>query len=125
MAACRKGAVMGQGKIIRTRRIGTVTFGCVMVMFGVLFLARIFVPWLHYEDIVRLWPLVFIFLGVEVLVGNHGAAKADAEAERDGVRTDFVYDKTAILLTVCLTLFAMVMAAVDFCIQCESAYLRF
>lgn len=114
---------MEQERSIRIHRVGTVTFGCILVLFGVLFLTYIFVPGLHYEYIFRLWPLIFIFLGIEVLAENHRAAKADETG--DGAKINFVYDKTAILLTICLTFFAMVMAAMDFCIQCEGRYLRF
>ncbi len=125
---------MEQGKIIRVHRVGTVTFGCILILFGILFLAHIFVPWLHYEYVLRLWPLVFIFLGVEVLVGNHRVSKMKADAAQwkaegadgeggDGIR--FVYDKTAIFLTMCLLFFAMVMAAVDLCVRCEGGYFWF
>ena len=91
-------------------------------------------PWLHYEYVLRLWPLVFIFLGVEVLVGNHRVSKMKADAAQwkaegadgeggGGIR--FVYDKTAIFLTMCLLFFAMVMAAVDLCVRCEGGYFWF
>ena len=117
---------MEQGKTIRIHRVGTVTFGCILILFGVLFLAHIFVPWLHYEYVFRLWPLVFIFLGIEVLVGNYRMSKAEARGEgTELAETRFVYDKTAILLTVCLTFFAMVMALVDFCVRCEGGYIYF
>ena len=89
----------------RVHRVGTWTFGCMLILYGVLFLARLFFPELHYEMIFRLWPLLFIFLGLEVLLGN---------CRRD---TAFVYDKTAIVLIVFLTLFAFTMAAVDLSIQ--------
>lgn len=111
---------MEKNKIVRTHRVGTVTFGIILILFGVLFLAHIFVPWLHYEYVFRLWPLVFIFLGIEVLVGNHRAAKAE-----DEVKINFIYDKAAILLMVCLTFFAMIMAMIDYCVQWETGYIRF
>lgn len=103
---------METGRNIRVHRVGTVTFGVLMILFGVLFLAHIFLPWLNYEWIVRLWPLLFIFLGTEVLAGNHKASKA-----AEGETVKFVYDKTAILLTMVLTFFAMALAMMDYAIQ--------
>lgn len=99
-----------QKKTVRTRRVGTLTFGSVMIIYGCLFLAHIFLPELSYEMIFRLWPCILIFLGIEVLIGNYQAAGKREEGET----VAFIYDKTAILLTVCMTFFAMVMAVVDF-----------
>ena len=65
----------------------------------------------------------FIFLGMEVLAGNYKAAKT--EKEEGGEKIRFVYDKTAILLTVVLTFFAMVLGMMDYAIQLEGWYLRF
>lgn len=89
----------------KIRRVGTLTFGCMLILYGILFLARLFFPGLHYEMIFRLWPVLFIFLGLEVLLGN---------CRRN---TEFVYDKTAIVLLVFLTLFAFAMAAADLSMQ--------
>ena len=87
------------------RRVGSVTFGLTLVLFGVLFLIHIVVPTLHYEMIFQFWPVVFVLLGVEILVENH---KSSAEQCR------FVYDFPAILMMVVMLLFAMVMAAAEF-----------
>ena len=117
---------MEKEKIVRTHRVGTVTFGCLLILFGVLFLAHVFVPWLHYEYVFRLWPLIFIFLGIEVLVGNYRASKTGTEGKgTESPETRFVYDKTAILLTVCLTFFGMVLAMMDYLMQVENWYIRF
>lgn len=90
---------------LRTRRVGSVTFGLTLVLFGVLFLLHIVVPWLHYEFIFQFWPVVFVLLGIEILVENH---RSGAENCR------FVYDFPAILMLVILLLFAMIMAAAEF-----------
>lgn len=92
---------MEEKKTIRTRRIGTFTFGIVLIGFGVLFLVHMVYPQMSYELIFRLWPMIFILLGGEVLVGSF---RAD---ER------FVYDGAAIFLMVLLICFAMAMACVD------------
>ena len=111
---------MERDRSIRVHRIGTVTFGAMLIIFGVLFLAHIFLPWLYYGYIIRLWPLIFIFLGMEVLAGNYKAAKT--EKEEGGEKIRFVYDKTAIVLLVFLTLFAFVMAMADLSMQHSSWY---
>lgn len=109
---------MEQKQSVRIRRVGTITFGCMLLLFGVLFLIHIFVPQLDYEMIFRFWPCILICLGTEVLIGNHKASGTSGE----GGRVQFVYDKTAILLTICITFFSMVMAAADFCMQYVDMY---
>lgn len=44
---------MEQKQSVRIRRVGTLTFGCMLLVFGILFLIRIFVPGLDYEIIFR------------------------------------------------------------------------
>jgi len=98
----------------RTRRVGSVTFGLTLILFGVLFLVNIILPTLHYEVIFRLWPVVFIFLGIEILVENH---RSNAEKCR------FVYDFPAIVMLAMMLLFAMLMAAVDYSITYHNFYI--
>lgn len=109
---------MEQKQSVRIRRVGTLTFGCMLLLFGVLFLIHIFVPEVDYEMIFRFWPCILICLGTEVLVGSHKASKMSGE----GCQVQFVYDKTAIFLTICITFFSMVMAAADFCIRYAYLY---
>ena len=90
----------------RTRRVGSVTFGLTLILFGVLFLVNMLLPMLHYEVIFRLWPVVFIFLGIEILVENHR----------------FVYDFPAIVMLALMLLFAMLMAAVDYAFTYQNLY---
>ena len=52
---------------MRERRIGTITMGVCLVVFGVLFLVLIFGGFLNYELIFHLWPLILIGLGMEIL----------------------------------------------------------
>lgn len=88
-------------KTIRTRRIGSLTFGIVLVVLGILFLTHLFFPFLEYGFILRLWPLVFISLGIEVLIGSRQPEQV------------FIYDWAAILLMILLIAFACGMAGVD------------
>jgi len=88
----------------RSRRVGSVTFGLTLILFGVLFLVHIVAPSLHYEMIFELWPVVFVLLGIEILVENHRS---------NALNCRFIYDFPAIIMLLMLLLFAMVMAAVD------------
>ncbi|MCM1266571.1 MAG: hypothetical protein NC302_01590 [Bacteroidales bacterium] len=74
---------------LRTRRVGSVTFGLTLILFGILFLIHIVLPKLHYAVIFRMWPVVFILLGVEILAENH---KSDAG------KCKIIYDFPAILM---------------------------
>lgn len=52
----------------KVRRVGTFTFGLVLIAAGVLMLASLFVPAADLLNVVRFAPLVLVFLGIEVLV---------------------------------------------------------
>lgn len=93
---------------VRTRRVGSVTFGLTLILFGVLFLLHIVIPALHYEMIFQFWPVVFVLLGIEILVENR---RSNEKQYR------FIYDFPAILMLVILLLFAMVMAAAEVSMQ--------
>ena len=56
-------------QIIRIHRVGSVTFGILLVLTGILFLGRLFLPRLNYEAVLHFWPLILNSLGVEVLLG--------------------------------------------------------
>lgn len=96
---------MEERKEVRVRRVGTATFGGMLVIFGLLFLIHMFFPALTYLWIFRLWPLLFIALGVEILFS------AFKREER------LVYDGVAMILLAFLTFFAMGMAVADLAIQ--------
>ena len=93
---------------LRTRRVGSVTFGLTLILFGVLFLIHTVMPSLHYEMIFQFWPVVFVLLGIEILIENH---KSNTD------QCKFVYDFPAVLMLVVMLLFAMVMAAAEFSLQ--------
>ncbi len=100
---------------IRIHRVGSVTFGLLLVLTGILFLIRAFFPRLDYEVVFHFWPLVLIFLGIEVLFG---CTKKNFEI-RDKCgqlleENKMVYDAAAIVLTMVLTVFSMVMGILDF-----------
>lgn len=95
---------MEKNKTERVHRIGTITCGCTLIIFGMLFLLHMIVPAFSYTFIFRLWPCIFIMLGIEILVGNYN--------KREDV---FVYDKGAVFLLVVLAVFAMIMGFTDYC----------
>lgn len=84
----------------RTHRVGSVTLGLMLVVFGIVFLARLFVPSLTYDAIWHLWPCTLISLGIEVLVSTFRAEKSK-------------YDGWGILLIFLITMFTMGMAGME------------
>ncbi|MBE5966211.1 MAG: hypothetical protein E7255_04515 [Lachnospiraceae bacterium] len=93
---------------MKTRKVGTFTLGALLIVFGVLFLLRIFFHNLSYIFIFKLWPIIFISLGVEILISNF--------LQSDENNT-LVYDKTAFVLIIILSFFAMGMAITEVCIH--------
>lgn len=91
---------------MRTRRVGSITCGCVLILFGVLFLLRRLVPGLTYEMVFHLWPLVLILLGIEILISNRRAGEQIIK-----------YDVGAVVLILILAVFALIMGASEFCIE--------
>jgi len=99
--------------MMKTHRVGTLTLGGMLIVFGVLFLLRIFFADLSYDIIFKLWPIVFIFLGSEVLVANF-IQKEESK---------MVYDKTAFALIIILSFFAMGMAITELCINYANSHI--
>lgn len=93
----------------QTRRVGSLTCGIAMVGFGILFLLNTLFGLVDYTEIISLWPLLLICLGVEMLISN--MKYSDTE------RFMLIYDKGAIVLTILVTIFAVGMGITDYCIQ--------
>lgn len=85
--------------MIKNRRVGTLTAGVSMIVFGVLFLVRLAVPAVTLRMIVSLWPVVLILLGIEMLL-------AYALNREEQMR----YDVGSIALIFALSLFTVCMA---------------
>lgn len=90
--------------MIKGRRIGTLTAGGCMVIFGVLFLVHMIIPALTFRLIAAFWPIVLIFLGIEVL-----AAYVLSKGEKPQ------YDVGAVLLLIALSFFTVFMAIMQVC----------
>lgn len=97
--------------IMRTRRVGSFTCGVLLILFGVLFILHMLVPAVTYGFIFRLWPVILIFLGVEIIFSNLKVTEIEMK-----------YDLGAIVLIMLLTLFSMVMGAMEFCMAHASMY---
>mgnify|MGYP006894312160 FL=1 len=93
---------------MRTHKVGTFTLGIILISFGLLFLLGSFIDSLSYEFIFKLWPIIFIFLGSEILFANF---------KKTNQENKLVYDKTAFFLIIVLSFFAMGMAITDLGIQ--------
>ena len=98
-------------QIIRIHRVGSVTFGILLVLTGILFLGRLFLPRLNYEAVLHFWPLILISLGVEVLLG---CTRKRDENGRVLEQNKIIYDVAAIVLTMVLTGFSIIMGILDF-----------
>ena len=53
---------------MRSRKIGVLTLGVSLVVFGALFMLRIFIPGFDYITVMKFWPVVLVLLGIEVLI---------------------------------------------------------
>lgn len=106
---------------IQVRRVGSVTFGAVLIMTGILFLVHLFFPGFNYFMIYRFWPVILIFLGLEVLAGSRQKSYEVLDANGNIVeQSKMVYDVPAILLMITLTGFAMCMALVDWVYETQN-----
>ena len=94
---------------VRPHRVGAFTAGFCMVGFGVMLLFHNLLGFLDYERILELWPLILIGMGIELLLSNVSKAR-------------IVYDKAAIALLFVMTLFVMVLAGVDVCMEASKIY---
>lgn len=95
---------------IRVRRVGQVTFGVVLLLVGGVFLLINFFPQAEWYQILRLWPIVLIFLGIEVLLGSRKKSWEVLNASGQIMeQSKVVYDVPAMILTAFLTVFAMLM----------------
>lgn len=87
---------------MRQRRIGTVTLGISLILFGILFLIHIFGGVINYMLIFHLWPVILILLGGEILYYSCLAP------EKAGT-----YDFAAVAILIMIVFLAMCMAGVD------------
>ena len=92
--------------MLKGRRVGTLTAGVTMVLFGVLLLLRYVIPGLDYRFVFCLWPVVLILLGAEIIL-SYLLNREDK----------LKYDGGAVFLILLLTFFCMIMAGAEFIIR--------
>lgn len=106
---------------IKVRRVGTVTFGIILILTGILFLAHLIFPAFDYFLIYRFWPVILIMLGIEVLAGSRQRSYSIIDEQGKVVEQNkIVYDTAAILLMIALTIFSMFMALMDWVYETQS-----
>ena len=74
-------------------RVGTITCGIILVLYGVLFLLHMILPTMNYQRIFEFWPIILIVLGIEILAGC-------VKKQKDTPK--YVYDFPAIYWLCCL-----------------------
>ncbi len=89
--------------MIKTHRVGSVTFGSILIVLGVLLTLHVFVPALTYANIMQFWPVTFIVLGCEVLFANIRSEKVA-----------FRYDGWSIFFLFSVLIFAGCMGVLDY-----------
>lgn len=91
---------------MKTRRVGTITLGSVLILFGGLYLSHLFIPAMSYIWIVKLWPLILISIGIEVLYSYFTNKEEQLR-----------YDTAAIWILILLSAYALAMGFLDFIIR--------
>lgn len=92
--------------MIKGRKVGTLTSGIILVVFGIMFLLRLFINNLNILFIASLWPLILILLGIEII-----SAYIINKEEK------IQYDFAAVTLVIILVFFAMGMGSAEFIIN--------
>lgn len=99
---------------MRERRVGSITCGTLMIVFGILFMVHMFYPPLSLGTIMKLWPLILIALGVEMIA-------ASRKREEDGEEI-LKYDKGAVFLVFLLACFAAGMGLLEYLMNFYAQY---
>ena len=97
-------ANVGAAPTYRVHRVGSITTGIAMVVFGILCIMQHFVNVLDYSVILSLWPLIVIGMGVEILLSGSS-------------NRQFVYDKASVFLLFVMAGFAMCMAIAEWSVR--------
>ncbi|MBQ9927067.1 MAG: hypothetical protein IJO65_03720 [Lachnospiraceae bacterium] len=100
---------MEKNNTVRTHRVGAFTSGFCMIGFGILLLLHNILDIMTYEQVLGLWPIILIGMGVELLLSNLFKSK-------------IVYDKAAIVLLFVMAFLVMILAGADVCMDLSKAY---
>jgi hypothetical protein len=88
--------------MIKGRRVGTLTAGISLTLFGVMFLLRLVTAKINILLIASFWPIILVSLGIEII-----AAYIINKEEK------MLYDFSAIILVAILSFFAMGMGGAE------------
>ena len=100
---------MEKNNTVRTHRVGAFTSGFCMIGFGILLLLHNILDIMTYEQVLGLWPIILIGMGVELLLSNLFKSK-------------IVHDKAAIVLLFVMAFLVMILAGADVCMDLSKAY---
>ena len=98
----------------RSHRVGTLTLGASLIVFGVLFLINRFTSVVSSQILMMLWPLILVFLGIEIILSYIFNKNEYLK-----------YDGAAIALIIVLTLFCLVVSGGEYLIDCARSAARF
>ena len=87
---------------MRTRKVGTITLGVTLILYGIGFLLHSVFSQFSYYFLFQAWPVILLGLGIEILV----------EA-LIGKKEEFKYDFAAIFIICIVVIFAFLMAGLD------------
>lgn len=90
--------------VVRIHRVGSITAGASMIVWGILFALYEINILKDLIFVLRLWPLILIGLGIEILWFSKG-------------KQECIYDKGAIFIMILMSCFSMLMACGDMCIR--------
>lgn len=99
---------------MRVRKVGSITCGILMIFFGILFMVHMFYPPLSLGTIMKLWPLILIALGGEMIASNIKRGEEKEEILK--------YDKGAIFLVFLLACFSAGMGILEYCMNFYTQY---
>lgn len=87
----------------RTRRVGVLTLGITLIVFGCIFIYKTIFNRISYGFILKLWPCILIILGLEILI-SYICNKEE----------EYKYDGYSVLLLLVMSVFSMFMASMEF-----------
>lgn len=94
------------------RRVGTFTFGVVLVVFGIAMLVSMFFPQLEFTWLLQLSPLALISLGLETLLAARGGGSVK-------------YDWVGMVLCCLIVCVSLVLFAAAWCLVHEPDAIHF
>ena len=94
---------------MHVRRVGSITCGVSLIIYGILFLISTFYQPFDYSFVLRFWPIILIGMGIEMLAAVH--------QYRQDENCALKYDKGAVFILILLMFFACGMGIADYCLR--------